>query len=229
MAPSRNDAGDLVAQPKAIALLVYLALAKPRGLHRRDRIVGLFWPELDQEHARGSLRKTLHRVRQSLGEDAIAGHGAELLGLAPNAVWCDAMQFDVALDEGGLREALDLYTGGFVAASVPAARGFEDWLEHERASYNERAVQCAWKLVERFVADQQLTNASQLARLVARLAPNDERMLRRVLTMLARLGDRAGAIAAYTRFTERLWRDLETRPSADTQRLVDAIQRGDTL
>jgi DNA-binding SARP family transcriptional activator len=225
-----NDAADLVAQPKCIALLAYLALAKPRGLHRRDRIVGLLWPELDQDHARASLRKTLYRVRQSIGEDAIVSHGAELLGLAFDSILCDAVQFDDALNEGGLREALDLYAGELLPGFfVPETGTFEDWLERERASYNERAVHCAWKLVERFAADQELTNASQLARLVARLAPTDERMLRRVLTMLARLGDRAGAIAVYGRFADRLWRDYETRPSAETQKLVDAIQRGDAL
>jgi serine/threonine-protein kinase len=225
-----NDAAELIAQPKCIALLAYLALAKPRGLHRRDRLVGLLWPELDQEHARASLRKTLHRVRQSIGEDAIVSHGAELLGLSPDAIWCDAIQFDEAVHHGSLREALDLYTGELLPGFfVPDAGEFEDWLDLERANYNERAVQCAWKLVERFAADDQLTNASQLARLVARLAPTDERILRRVLTMLARLSDRAGAIAVYGRFADRLWRDYETRPSDETQKLVNAIQRGDAL
>jgi DNA-binding SARP family transcriptional activator len=68
---------DLLSQPKALALLAYLAIARPRGVHQRDRLVGLFWPELDQEHARASLRKLLHRLKQTVGEDVIAAHGWE--------------------------------------------------------------------------------------------------------------------------------------------------------
>lgn len=222
---SSSETADLVAQPKAMALLIYLTLARPRGLHRRDRLVGLLWPELDQERARAALRKTLHRVRQTIGYDIIVSTGAELLGIAPNAIRCDALAFDAAFEEGALRQALDLCAGELLPGFfVPEARGFEDWLEGERAYYNERAVDAAWKLVERFAADRQLTNASKLARLVVRLAPADERMLRRVLTMLAKLGDRAGAVDVYTRFSARLWKDYETKPSPETQRLIESIQ-----
>jgi len=41
----------VLAQPKRVALLAYLAAATPRRLHRRDSLLALFWPELDQEHA----------------------------------------------------------------------------------------------------------------------------------------------------------------------------------
>src|SRR5256885_10084010 len=76
----------LAGQPKAMALLVYLAVARPRGFHQRDRLVGLFWPELDQERARASLRKTLHRIRQGLGDEVVVSRGTESLGIAPGAV-----------------------------------------------------------------------------------------------------------------------------------------------
>src|SRR5687768_2785242 len=47
-------------QPKRLALLVYLAVAAPRGLHRRDSIVALFWPELSEKRARNALSKAIH-------------------------------------------------------------------------------------------------------------------------------------------------------------------------
>ena len=99
----------------------------------------------------------------------------------------------------------------------------------EREFYRERVVTSAWKLVELFAAQRELTNATQLARLVARLAPSDERMLRRVVTMLAKLEDRAGAMAVYTRFAARLWKEFETKPSGETLRLMEAVQRGDAI
>jgi DNA-binding SARP family transcriptional activator len=220
-----DDIQDLIAQPKAMALFVYLVLARPRGFHQRDRLVGLLWPELDQEHARTSLRKTLHRLRQLLGEDAIISQGSESLAATSELIHCDALAFSDAIDAGALRQALDHYTGELLPSFyVPGGGGFEDWLEQERAYYAERAVGAAWKLVERFASENELTNASQLARRVARLSPTDERMLRRVLTMLARLGDRAGAMEVYTRFVDRLWKDYEAKPSAETLQLIEAIR-----
>jgi DNA-binding SARP family transcriptional activator len=140
-------------------------------------------------------------------------------------LWCDAVAFDDAIDHQRLREALDLYRGELLPGFyVPGGDEFARWLDEERAHYNERVVNAAWKLVEVYAKDEELTNASQLARVVARLASTDERMLRRVLTMLVRLGDRAGAIEIYRKFADRLWKEYETKPSLETVRLVEAIQ-----
>jgi hypothetical protein len=49
-------------------------------------------------------------------------------------------------------------------------------------------------------------------------------MLRKVISLLSRHGDRAGAIEIYQGFAQRLWRDYETRPSPETMRLVESIQ-----
>ncbi|HXT15669.1 MAG TPA: BTAD domain-containing putative transcriptional regulator [Gemmatimonadaceae bacterium] len=222
-----TDPAELLAQPKAVALLAYLALARPHGFHQRDRIVGLFWPEFDQEHARAALRKLLHRLRQTIGDDLIDARGTESISVRQTSFWCDALAFERAIEADRLREALDYFRGDLMPGFfIPGAGEFDHWLDEERAYYRERAVNVAWELVERYAADSQLTNASQLARVVARLAPTDERMLRRVMTMVWRLGDRAGAMDVYTRFAERLWRDLETRPSPETTRLVEQIQSG---
>jgi hypothetical protein len=44
--PDRTSAGD-VSQLKPLALLAFLAAAPNDSFHRRDALVGLFWPELD--------------------------------------------------------------------------------------------------------------------------------------------------------------------------------------
>lgn len=80
----------------------------------------------------------------------------------------------------------------------------------------------------RYARDSELTNATQLARVVARLTPTDERMVRRVMTMLDRLDDRAGAIDVYAKFTKRLKKELDIEPSAETVRLADRIRSRST-
>src|SRR6266480_4656233 len=68
---------SLLAQPKRVGLLAYLCVATPRGFHRRDKLLGIFWPNADQGHARTSLRNSVHVLRRSLGENAVVSRGDE--------------------------------------------------------------------------------------------------------------------------------------------------------
>src|SRR3989442_3385360 len=86
----------VLAQPKRLALLVYLAVARPRGFHRRDTLLALFWPELDQERGRAALRKAAHVVRQGLGPGAVVRRRDEEVRLAAGAGACDAVAFQRA-------------------------------------------------------------------------------------------------------------------------------------
>ena len=218
---------ELLAQPKALALLLYLALARPAGLQQRDRLVGLFWPELDQDRARTALRGTLHRLRNLIGEDTVESRGTESVALAPDRVSCDALAFTDALTKDRLRAAVNLYQGELLPSFfLPGSDEFERWLEAERAYYAERFVQCAWRLVEQYEQDSQATNATHLARIVARIASTDERMLRRVMTKLYELHDRAGAMEVYSRFAARLRKEYNVEPSAETVRLAESIRSG---
>lgn len=132
-----RDLSEALVQPKRFALLAYLAVAQPFGFHRRDRLVALFWPELDQEHARTALRKAVHGLRAVLGEDAIIGRGAEELGLNPDRWLVDVRRFE----EGDQDQALRLYRGdlldGFFISGAPE---FERWLETERDRLRARAA-----------------------------------------------------------------------------------------
>lgn len=121
-APDRREAGSLVHQAKRAALLAYLAAAAPRGAHRRDKLLALFWPELDQARARAALNQTVYVLREALGEDALGPRGDGALGVT-DVVWCDATAFEAALEAGNPAEALALYRGdlleGFFISEAP--------------------------------------------------------------------------------------------------------------
>src|SRR6266496_6811399 len=51
---------------KVLALLAYLAVE--RGVHSRDKITALLWPERDEERGKASLRRALAYLRESLDE-----------------------------------------------------------------------------------------------------------------------------------------------------------------
>src|SRR5215213_8796745 len=81
--------GSVLAQPRRAALLCYLALALPRGFHRRDVLFALFWPEYDAEQARHALRQSVYVLRRALGATSIVSRGDEELALAFDQVCCD--------------------------------------------------------------------------------------------------------------------------------------------
>ncbi|MFN2344948.1 MAG: BTAD domain-containing putative transcriptional regulator, partial [Dermatophilaceae bacterium] len=215
---------QVVMQPKRLALLAYMA-ASARDVHRRDTLVGLFWPELDSERARGALSKALHHLRASLGPDVLVTRGDEEVLVERTHLWCDAAAFEQALDQGRHAEALGLYGGdllkGFFRSDAPE---FEHWVERERERLRQRATAAAWSLVDQ---EEQLGNragAASWARRAQLLSPDDEAGLRRLLAVLERAGDRAGAVRIYEEFVSHLAREYELTPTEETQALVDRIK-----
>lgn len=215
--------------PKELALLAYLAIERPRGFRPRDQLVGLLWAETDQERARSALRKSLTHLRHLLGDAAILSSGKESVAVAAGTFYCDALAFDTAVSDGSFAVALELYTGDLMpGAGAAAAKEFEEWVERERNYYRDRAINAARKLVEFYSAAGERTNATQVARTLYKFARTDELMFRKVLGVLARFGDRAGAMELYADFAARLERDLEVEPSRETRELIQAIRSRDS-
>ena len=220
-----DGADKLLAQSKAVALLAYLALAPERRFQRRDMLVGLLWPELDQARARADLRKTVHNIRGILGADMIESRGDEELAVPAHSLWCDVDEFTGAADAGRLAYALELYRGDLMPGFfLRDCVEFERWLEAQRAAAAERFVAASWAMAVTFEGDELYTKAGLWARRAVRHAWNDERVLRRVLSMLDRIGDRAGAMKLFDEFSARLLADLGVRPSRETMDLVEQIR-----
>jgi len=231
----RDDRGAdlhaLLGQPRPLALLAYLAAAGPRpgAFHRRDTLVGLFWTETDQEHARANLRKLVHIVRRALGDDVIEARGDEELRVTPERFWCDVVEFETARDTGRLARADELYRGellpGFYVPGAPVPE-FERWLAGKRAELAEHAADVAWRLATRLEGERNMTDAARWARRAARLALHDERKFRRAIELLVRAGSRATAFMLYEELCRRLAElGPEVRPSPETQELIKAIRR----
>lgn len=221
----RGAVEELLVQSKAIALLAYLGIPTTGRFVRRDTLVGLLWPELDQARARKALRQTVLAVRGGIGGDAVRGRGDEEIALAADIVWCDAAAFTSAADAGRLSEALDLYRGELMPGfHLAACAEFDQWLEQERAGARERAAGAAWALARGLEEAHKLTDAAGMVRRAVRFSWSDERALRRALGMLERLGDRAGAVRLYEDFRTRLAADLDVAPSTETVQMIARIR-----
>jgi len=219
----------LLTRSRRLALLAYLAAATPRGLHRRDTLLALFWPELDQEHARAALRQALHILRGALGSNAVVTRGDEDIGLDRERFWCDVAAFDDATAAEQFEKALELYQGDLLAGFfIPEAAEFERWQERERTRLREAAARAAQMLLDRSERDGDHPSAIAWARRAAELSPHAEEPLRRLVTLLDRAGDRAGAVAAYEGFAAQLRTDLDAEPAAETKALLAAIRARET-
>ena len=215
--PARDAARAVVSQPKRFALLVYLAVALPRGPHRRDVLLSLFWPESDDERSRSVLRQTLYLLRQSLGAEALRSRGDEDIELDAAAVACDAVRFEEAITGGRLEEALDLYRGDFLHGfhAPGTASELEEWIEAERRRLKGLAGTAAWTLAARDEKSGHAAGAIYWARRAVALDRDNEEAVRDLVLLLARLGDRVGAARVVAEHAARLRAEFGMEPGAE--------------
>jgi DNA-binding SARP family transcriptional activator len=221
----RADGAELhsvLAQPKRAAVLACLAAS--RGYTRRDRLLGLLWPELDEARARNALSKALHHLRRSLGEASIIGRGDDELRTNPVLFWCDVAAFDEALSRGADAAAAGLYRGHFLEGfHLPDAPDYQRWVDDERERLRRAATESAGRLAQT-CADPR--DSIAWARRSHALSPAEELPLRRLLTLLGQAGERAEAVSVYNSFAHRLRTEYELEPAAETQALVAGLQAG---
>jgi DNA-binding SARP family transcriptional activator/TolB-like protein/Flp pilus assembly protein TadD len=229
----RNSEGQelraVLAQPKRAALLAYLALASPRGTHRRDSLLALFWPEQDAEHARNALSQAVHFLRRSVGTESIIAGNGDGLALDRTGLCCDAVAFEEALDAGRPDDALELYHGDLLEGfHIAEAVEFERWLETERARLAERygkALQCVAKARE---AAGDWGEAVRLWRRLASRDPYNSQIAACLMRALAVGGDPGGAVQ-HARVHETLLREeLDVAPDPEVAGLVRQLQSAPT-
>lgn len=220
----QHELCSILAQPKRLALLTYLAVS--RRWQRRDSVVALFWPGLDTNHARGALRQAVRFLRRQLGDGVLRGRTDEELGFVEGGLWCDASAFERACETGDLSEALRLYRGDFLAGLFVsgAAPEFDYWLDAQRHRFRSLAVEAARTLSNQRAAAGDDAAAMRWGRQALELSPMSEHTLRWLITLLERLGDRVAALDIYDGFMRRLGAD-EFEPSPETLMLIQSIAR----
>jgi DNA-binding SARP family transcriptional activator len=215
----------VLRQPKRSALLVYLATAGSSTFHRRDTLLGLFWPEVDERRARDALNTSLRFLRRSLGPAVLLSRGDEEVGLDTTRIWSDVRAFEQALTVGNYEGALALYRGDLLSGfHAVEAKGFEEWLELARGRYRTAAGEAARLLAGKAVALGNQALGEQWYRRGLGIEPYDERTVRGLMELFAAMGDHAGALRTYQDFVARLARELEIGPSPETESIAQGIR-----
>jgi DNA-binding SARP family transcriptional activator len=212
-------------QPKRLAVLAYLAAARPRGMHRRDSLLVMFWPDDDEQRARNALSQTVHAIRRDIGDQVLQTRGHELIGVDAEALSCDAVAFEERLDRNELESALRLYRGEFLdGLAIGDAMGFDRWQEGEAWRLQRLAWKAAGALADAAEADGNSIAALHWLERAVEFLPTDEVLLRRLLALTDSMGDRAGALRAHERFSALLREAYGVDPSPETEALVAEIR-----
>ncbi|HEX9107729.1 MAG TPA: protein kinase [Longimicrobiales bacterium] len=220
LAASREIA-TLQGRRLPLALLSYLAVERSAS---RDSVLGVFWPEREEERARHSLSQTLYELRRELGEEWLAATG-DVLAVASD-VTTDAIEFEAAVQGGRWAYALDLYGGAFLSG-VPLvpARGFEEWVDRRRAQLGRLHRKARRELLADRLRAGDSSGALAVAVRWAELEPMDDEAQQRAIELLARCGHRAEALRAYDAFLAQLRAD-DLEPMPELAQLVATIRSG---
>jgi DNA-binding SARP family transcriptional activator len=209
---------------KATALLSYLAVsAQPQ---RRATLAALFWPDNDEQKARGALRRTLSVLRSALGDRWLEADG-DTIDLDRKDLSVDVTEFRRAIREGRLDDAVGLYRGDFLQGfSLRDSPQFDDWQSTESDTLRTEYAQALARLAAAAERDGDLVAAIDHTKRRLAVDALHEPAHRDLMRLYARSGDRAGALRQYREAVRLFDQELGVAPVAETRALRDAIEAG---
>ena len=209
----------LLAPPRTAPLLAILAL---RGSVARERLAALLWPDDDDITARANLRRHLHRLTKALPESEmpyVSTEGTTVSWNAPAHCEIDVLAFEEARAAERWEAASRLYGGDLLAGNE------EEWVVAERERLREAFVAATLRAASDAAARFDHAEVETLALRLLEHDPWREDALRRLMTARYERADRAGALAAFDAFAQRLHDELGVGPAPETDALAGMIRR----
>lgn len=211
---------------KAMALIAYLAL-QPERHARREQLAHMFWPRVESDAARTSLRQLLAGLRKA-GADTLIQADGDWLSLAAD-LEVDAIAFERASSRGDLAgavEAVALYRGALIADGLPVdSAAFDDWLDLERTRLCRLAVAAMARVAAAAIdGDHDRSEGLAAAERAVALDPYNEHAHRQLMALQAAIGRPDLALLHYASLADTLRRELQVAPDPETQTLQEAIR-----
>jgi DNA-binding SARP family transcriptional activator/predicted ATPase len=224
--PEGREEPSLATRPRKLAVLAWLALRSGRRA-TRDRLIGVFWGERDEDRARNSLSDALSHLRRSLGRQALCAQADEVLVAEGAPLVMDVLELAAADAAGDHARVTALYAGPFLdGVYVDDAPEFDAWRDRERsrlaALFTRSAAACCaelararrWDecraLAERWLDEAPASDDAAMFLLDAIRAPSTHEA-------------HAAAVAAYDALVRRLDRELGVPPHARVTALARDI------
>jgi DNA-binding SARP family transcriptional activator len=200
------------------SLMAYLLLHRDAP-QPRQRVAFRLWPDSTEQQAHTNLRKVLHNLRRALPD---ADHWIDvtprtLRWRAEAGLWLDVEEFERAIGEGRLEEALDLYAGELLEER------YDEWLSDDRQRLAGLHLDALERLAHEREQERRWADAIRFAERLVAEDPLREDSHRRLIALCHAAGDRARALRAYHVCASTLERELAIEPSPGTRRLYEQI------
>jgi DNA-binding SARP family transcriptional activator/tetratricopeptide (TPR) repeat protein len=212
------------SQRRLLALLSLLAVAGEAGL-TRDRLIGLLWPEGDPLRVRHALTQSLYQARRALHCDDLFLAGADIR-LNPLHIISDVERLESLLGSGDLLGAAHLYRGPFLDGFFISGNGeFEQWVTKCRDRYATRLSAAFEKLAASHEERGDWIQSAEWRERVVDLDPLSALARTRLMTALARSGDRAMAIHHAKVHSALIRERLDLDPDESVEALARTLRR----
>ncbi len=211
-------------QRRLLAILTILASVGDRGMSR-DKLLGLLWSEGEPDKSRHALTQSLYHIRKALGVERIFLSGADLR-IDPAEITSDVGDFQLALAQGRLADAVSVYRGPFLDGFyLNGDPDFEFWAATERDRLSRAFAQSLESLAReaRDAGDRQAEIAWRI-----RLADQDPLngvAMAGLMTALAESGDHAAALQRGRWHEIRMQSELDLPPAPEVAELLVKLRR----
>jgi predicted ATPase/DNA-binding SARP family transcriptional activator len=232
---------------KVRALLVYLAV-QADAPQRRDKLIGLLWPDCPEQTARHNLSQTLFSLRQAIGDHKskppfLFTTREEIQFNSSSNFSLDLSDFNSHLDAVAahkhayahlcetcaqlLQKAAALYRGKFLEQFfLPDSEVFEEWAVAQRESLHQHALDALAQLAAYHDQRGQYDRARQSAARQLELDPWREEAHRQLMRAFALSDQRSAALAQYETCRRVLADELGVEPAPETHELYEQIRGG---
>lgn len=225
---SEQPLAGAATQRRTLALLALLGMAGEAGLSR-DKLVGILWPEVDAERARHSLTQGLYAARRALQIEDLFIVSSGSVRLNFDRIRVDARAMEEALREERLEEVVALYGGPFLDGFfISGSPEFEQWSSMHRDRIAAQVADALERLAARADATGDLRQLLESRRRLSALLPLDSASTVRLMTAMARAGDRAGAIQQARLHATMLRTELDLEPDPVVEALAARLRSGST-
>jgi WD40 repeat protein/class 3 adenylate cyclase len=217
----------LISSRAGQSLLAYLALTAGT-LHRREKLAGIFWPDISDEKARTYLRQELWRIRKAITAEELSPSEGYLLAdeytltFNPHAdYWVDVAVLEkTEFDVQSLASSLSLYQGELLPGF------YEDWIVLERERLQTLFESKMEQLVEKLVDAERWTAVEEQCERWLALGHGPEPAYRALMLSYNARGDMAKVSSTYQRCVEDLRDHFGVEPSAETHALFNGLLKG---
>jgi DNA-binding SARP family transcriptional activator len=210
-------------------------------VHRRERLVDMFWGRLDPDRARAAFNTALWRLRKLLdlepnsqGGQNLRTHGSEII-LEP-APW---MTIDTHCFASAVKDRIDPQSAADISTRIsvlesairhysgPFLEGEDaDWVLEERERLHSLYVRAESELVRCYGCHERYEDAIAAARRILAADPFRESVFRNLTFLFVLNGQRADALRLYERWRSSFRSELGIDPMPQTVRLADDIRSG---